>query len=45
MNPYFGPLAGISDDAFDKIMASNIKSNLWLANLTAPGMAAMVRML
>ena len=39
VNPYFGPLAGISDDAFDKIMASNIKSNLWLANLTAPGMA------
>lgn len=39
VNPYFGPLAGISDDAFDKIMATNIKSNLWLANLTAPGMA------
>jgi NAD(P)-dependent dehydrogenase (short-subunit alcohol dehydrogenase family) len=39
VNPYFGPLAGISDDAFDKIMASNIKSNLWLANLAAPGMA------
>ncbi len=39
INPYFGPLAGIGDDAFDKIMASNIKSNLWLANLTAPGMA------
>ncbi len=39
VNPYFGPLSGISDDAFDKIMASNIKSNLWLANLTAPGMA------
>ena len=30
VNPYFGPLAGISDDAFDKIMSSNIKSNLWL---------------
>ena len=39
INPYFGPLAGISDDQFDKIMATNIKSNLWLANLTAPGMA------
>ncbi len=39
VNPYFGPLSGISDDAFDKIMASNIKSNLWLANLAAPGMA------
>ena len=39
VNPYFGPLSGISDDAFDKIMATNIKSNLWLSNLAAPGMA------
>ena len=40
VNPYFGPLGAISDDAFDKIMASNVKSNLWLANLAIPGMAA-----
>ena len=39
VNPYFGPLAGIADDAFDKIMSPNIKSNLWLANLAIPGMA------
>ena len=39
VNPYFGPLAGISDDAFDKIMSSNIKSNLWLCNFTLPTMA------
>ena len=39
VNPYFGPLAGISDDQFDKIMDSNIKSNLWLANLAAPVIA------
>ncbi len=32
VNPYFGPLAGISDEAFDKIMASNVRSNLWLCN-------------
>jgi NAD(P)-dependent dehydrogenase (short-subunit alcohol dehydrogenase family) len=38
VNPYFGPLAGISDDQFDKIMASNIKSNLWLCNLSIPHM-------
>ena len=38
VNPYFGPLAGISDDAFDKIMSSNIKSNLWLCNLALPHM-------
>ena len=39
VNPYFGPLSGISDEQWDKIMESNIRSNLWLANLTAPGMA------
>jgi NAD(P)-dependent dehydrogenase (short-subunit alcohol dehydrogenase family) len=39
INPHFGPLASISDEQFDKIMASNIKSNLWLSNLVAPGMA------
>lgn len=39
VNPYFGPLSGISDDQWDKIMESNIRSNLWLANMTAPGMA------
>lgn len=39
VNPYYGPLAGISDDQFDKIMDTNIRSNLWLANLAIPGMA------
>ena len=39
VNPYFGPLAGIQDEQWDKIMESNIRSNLWLANLAAPGMA------
>jgi NAD(P)-dependent dehydrogenase (short-subunit alcohol dehydrogenase family) len=39
VNPYFGPLAKIPDDAFDKIMNSNIKSNLWLCNLAIPSMA------
>jgi NAD(P)-dependent dehydrogenase (short-subunit alcohol dehydrogenase family) len=38
VNPYFGPLANIPDEAFDKIMASNIKSNLWLCNLAIPAM-------
>ena len=40
VNPHFGPMATIADDAWDRIMATNIRSNLWLANLTAPGMAA-----
>lgn len=38
VNPYFGPLAGISDEAFDKIMASNVRSNLWLCNRVIPAM-------
>jgi dehydrogenase/reductase SDR family protein 4 len=33
-NPYFGPLTGIPDDAFDKIMTNNVKSVLWLAGMT-----------
>jgi len=40
VNPYFGPLGGLSDEAFDKIMGANVKSNLWLSNLVIPGMAA-----
>jgi len=40
VNPYYGPLGGISDEQFDKIMASNIKSNLWLANLAIPNMVS-----
>jgi NAD(P)-dependent dehydrogenase (short-subunit alcohol dehydrogenase family) len=39
VNPYFGPLQKIPDDAFDKIMNSNIKSNLWLCNYAIPSMA------
>lgn len=40
VNPYYGPLSGISDSAFDKTMAVNIRSNLWLINRVAPAMAA-----
>lgn len=39
VNPYYGPLGGISDDAFDKIMNSNVRSNLWLCNMVIPQMA------
>jgi NAD(P)-dependent dehydrogenase (short-subunit alcohol dehydrogenase family) len=39
-NPYYGPLTGIGDDAFDKIFANNLKSVLWLAGMTLPAMAA-----
>ena len=37
-NPYYGPLTGIGDEAFDKIFANNLKSVLWLAAMTLPGM-------
>jgi dehydrogenase/reductase SDR family protein 4 len=38
-NPYYGPLTGISDEAFDKIVTNNLKSVLWLAGMTLPAMA------
>jgi len=39
VNPYYGPLAEIPEDAYDKIMDTNIKSNLWLCNMVMPQMA------
>jgi NAD(P)-dependent dehydrogenase (short-subunit alcohol dehydrogenase family) len=38
-NPAYGPLGTLTDEAFDKIMTTNVKSNLWLCNLAIPGMA------
>ena len=35
INPHYGSFADISDDAFAKIMATNVQSNLWLAQLVA----------
>jgi NAD(P)-dependent dehydrogenase (short-subunit alcohol dehydrogenase family) len=40
VNPYFGPLAEIPDEAYDKTMNANVRSNLWLCNMVIPGMAA-----
>ena len=40
VNPYYGPLGEITDEAFDKIMGANVRSNLWLCSLAIPGMAA-----
>ncbi len=39
VNPAYGPLAELTDEAFDKIMGANVKSNLWLCNRVIPGMA------
>lgn len=37
-NPYYGPMAGISDEQFRKVLDNNILSNHWLINAVAPGM-------
>lgn len=37
-NPYYGPMAGISDDQFRKILDNNIVSNHWLIQMLAPEM-------
>ena len=37
-NPHFGPLATASDDVFDKIMETNVKSVFWLGNMVLPQM-------
>jgi len=39
INPYFGPQLQMPDDAFDKIMAANVRSNHWLCQLVIPEMA------
>ncbi len=37
-NPYYGPMSGIPDDAFRKILDNNIVSNNWLIQMVAPEM-------
>ena len=39
VNPYFGPMAEIPDETYDKTMDTNVKSMLWLCNMTIPAMA------
>src|SRR4051794_7058810 len=39
VNPHFGPSRGIPDSAFDKVMATNIRSNHWLCQMVIPEMA------
>jgi NAD(P)-dependent dehydrogenase (short-subunit alcohol dehydrogenase family) len=38
-NPYYGPMADMPDEAFNKILQNNIVSNHWLANMVLPEMA------
>ena len=37
-NPYYGPLSGIADDQFRKILDNNIVANHWLIGMVAPAM-------
>lgn len=38
VNPYYGPIRDIPDDAYEKTMSANVQSNLWLAGMVAPDM-------
>lgn len=40
VNPFYGKMSEIPDDAFDKIMNSNVRSNHWLCHMVAPDMVA-----
>lgn len=39
VNPYYGPMSGLSDEAFTKVIDSNVRSTFWLCNLVIPEMA------
>jgi NAD(P)-dependent dehydrogenase (short-subunit alcohol dehydrogenase family) len=39
-NPYYGPMSGIGDDAFRKILDNNIIANNWLVTMVASEMQA-----
>ena len=39
-NPYYGPLEGIADEHFRKILDNNILSNHWLIQMVSPEMRA-----
>jgi NAD(P)-dependent dehydrogenase (short-subunit alcohol dehydrogenase family) len=40
VNPYFGPMATMPPEAYDKIMDCNVKANFLLCNRAAPHLAA-----
>jgi NAD(P)-dependent dehydrogenase (short-subunit alcohol dehydrogenase family) len=37
-NPYYGPMGGITDDQFRKILENNVIANHWLIQMAAPEM-------
>jgi NAD(P)-dependent dehydrogenase (short-subunit alcohol dehydrogenase family) len=40
LNPYYGPAAECPDEAYERTMGGNVRSNFWLTNMVAPQMAA-----
>ena len=40
VNPVYGPLETLPDEAFDKVMTSNVQSAIWFANLAMPQIAS-----
>lgn len=38
INPFFGSMADVPDEVFDRIMSSNVKSNHWLSQMVLPQM-------
>jgi NAD(P)-dependent dehydrogenase (short-subunit alcohol dehydrogenase family) len=39
VNPYLGPAADMPDEAFDRVIGLNVRSNVWLANMALPHIA------
>jgi len=39
INPYFGSMQDMGDEVFDKMIATNVKAQLWLCKLVCPQMA------
>ena len=39
-NPYYGPMTGMSDDVFNKVMHNNVLSSTWLCSMVYPDMKA-----
>src|SRR5205807_10233285 len=38
INPHYGSLADLTDQAFERMMTNNVLSNLWLCKMVAPEM-------
>lgn len=39
LNPVYGPMSSLTDEAYDKIMDANVKGTWWLCNMVIPQMA------